>query len=284
MLLMYRGIDIDTDHAVERIKQICKDAKAVENYVLKGGEIPAEVLTACSRQMKRSYEKNRHQVKNPRFKSALKKSAFFTEETLINITNKEYGQAIDSLRTTGYIACFCERGDNFKMWSDYAEGHKGYVLEYDFETLNSRFYTFDEDRGQFQPDTIVLLVIYGEPYNSTEFVICLVANELLRKVAGSDYYVEQQDELWYIKGYIYKHADYDSEAEWRLITPIKGVASNAVLHTSVSGIPKAIYYGAQMDLEGEIFRELDAAAREKEIRRYRMEIKPSEMQIVPIPL
>jgi hypothetical protein len=166
------------------------------------------------------------------------------------------------------------------MWSDYADKHRGYVLEYDFETLNPRFHTFDKCGERFLPDNIVLPVIYGEQYDSTEFVICYMANELLREVDKRDIYVKQRDELWHIKGYLYKDSDYEPESEWRLITPIHGVPRKSESYSDVGGVPKAIYYGAEMPEES--FLVLEAIAKEKQIVRYRMEVNTSERKVKAI--
>ena len=154
------------------------------------------------------------------------------------------------------------------MWSEYADGHKGFTLEYDFETLNPRFHTFEKGGEQFQPNNITLPVMYGEQYESTEVVMHYVANSLISGVSSDDFYIMQYDELWHIKGYLYKHEDYDHEAEWRLITPVRGVTSDSNPYSNMKGEPKAIYYGFKMPEE--TFNKLDSIAKEKHIERYKM--------------
>lgn len=275
-------IPINAEKAVERIKQLQGGIDGIAEYFSKGGKIPEWVLQSLSRKMRRTIECNQHRLKDSQVKAFMKNATPKIEEILLTKVREKANQPIEILKSTGYIACLCEQGDNLKMWSDYADKHTGYVLEYDMETLNPRFHTFDAANEQFQPEDIVLPVIYGEQYDSTDFVINRVLNELLREVATNDIFIRQQDELWHIKGYLYKHGDYESEAEWRLITPIKGVSADATLHTNVKGKPKAIYYGAKMP--DAIIKELDEIAQDRQIMRYRMEMKTPNIGVVAVPI
>ena len=276
-------ISVNVEKTVEELKRISGGMDAIAEYVYKGGEIPQDVLQSVSRPMRRAITKGKNRFRNnPQLKSAVKQLTPVIEKAFIEKIETKSEHIVDILKATGYIACFSESCDNLKMWSDYTNKHRCYVLEYDFETLNPRFHTFEKCGEQFLPDNIVLPVIYGEQYDSTEFVICYMANELLREVDKRDIYVKQRDELWHIKGYLYKDSDYESESEWRLITPIHGVSRNSNPYSDVSGVPKAIYYGAEIPEES--FLELDAVAKEKQIMRYRMEVNTSERKVKAIKL
>jgi len=48
------------------------------------------------------------------------------------------------------------------------------VSIYTYETLNTRFHTLDTDNERHQPKDIVLPIIYGEQYDSTDYVINLL--------------------------------------------------------------------------------------------------------------
>jgi hypothetical protein len=274
-------IFVDAEKIANKLKRIDGYFDNIADYLYKGGEIPKPALQSLSRKMQRTINANKHRLKNdPRIKATIKQLTPEVEKMLIKKAETESKTVINLLRETGYIACFCESNSNHKMWSDYADKHKGYVLECDFNTLNSRFHTLEEGGERFLPDNIVLPVVYGELYDSNEFVMFYMANEMLREVADRDVYIKQQDELWHIKGYLHKHGDYEPEAEWRLITPIHGASPSSGPFSSIAGKPKAIYYGAEMP--DEVFQELDAIAKEKEIGRYRMVINHSSAAIKAI--
>ena len=215
-------IPVNAENVVEKIKQLEGGLDKIAGYLFRSGTIPEWVLQSFDRNTRRFLVKNQHRLKSSQVQDVITKSRPILEKTLLDKAKSKSEQPIEILKKTGYIACFCECGNNLKMWSDYADKHRGYVLEYDFASLNSRFCTLEENVEQFQPNNIVLPVIYGEQYDSTELVMTIVLNELLQGIAGSEFYIKQQDELWHIKGYLYKHMDYAPESEWRLITPIGG--------------------------------------------------------------
>ena len=279
-------IPVDAERVVEKIRQLEGGFDGIARYLLQGGTIPDWVLRSASPKMRRTLFSNKSDLKNlmqdSRFKLFVKKCIPQLERVILEKINNKSGQSIDVLKNTGYIACMCEAADNLKMWSDYADKHRGYVLEYDFETLNPRFYTFDKNDEQFQPESIVLPVIYGQQYDSTDLVINLTLNELLRDISTREYYIRQQDELWHIKGYLYKAADYESEAEWRLITPIQGVPADAKPYSNVKGSPKAIYYGAKMS--DDVIAEIEEIICNRPITRYRMRTDTANAHVVAEPM
>jgi len=107
-------------------------------------------------------------------------------------------------------------------------------------------------------------------------------NDFLQEISEKSAYVYLQDELWWLKGYLYKSSDYVSETEWRLITPLDGVAADSEPFSDISVKPKAIYYG--VNIENDMFLKLEEIAKEKGLDRYRMIEKSSDMSIEPIKL
>ena len=279
-------IPVDAERVVEKIKQLEGGFDGIAQYLFQGGTIPDWALCSVSRDMRRTIVNNKSNFKNlmksSRFQHFVKTCIPQLEQMILKKINDKSGQSINVLKNTGYIACMCEAADNLKMWSDYADKHRGYVLEYDFEALNPRFHTFDKNDEQFQPESIVLPVIYGEQYDSTDLVINITLNELLRGISAREYYIRQQDELWHIKGYLYKSADYESEAEWRLITPIQGVPADAKSYSNVKGNPKAIYYGAKMS--DDVIAEIEEIICNRPITRYRMRTDNTNAHVVAEPM
>jgi len=276
-------ITVNIEQVIDDLKKMTSNTDAIADYLYDGNPIPQYALNMASRPMRRAVQKSKPFLKkNLQLKSVAEAVSGFVENNLTQYANEEYGEKTDVLKKTGYIACFCEDVNRIKMWDSYSEKHTGYALEYDFEALNARFHTIEITNKQSQPDYIVLPVIYGEQYNSNEIVLHSLMNRLLREKTIKDAYIKHPDLLWCIKGYLYKSNDYETEAEWRLITPLNGVKRDSVLYSNVPAEPTAIYYGAE--ISNEAFQELDIIAKSKGIKRYRMNIKPSDMSVEAVEL
>jgi len=273
-------ITVDVERVIESINNMESRKDEVTEFFFRGQQIPKSVLCHVSRGIRRSVLKNQNHIKgNIAVSLAMKHVTSLVASDLREQAKIKFDTAIDILRSTGYIACFCEKHDNLKMWSDYADRHRGFVVEYDFEALNTRFPTVDLGRKHRQPDYIVLPVVYGEQYDSTDLVLFLLMNGLVKKYADkTHYYIKLHDELWCIKGYLYKPIDYETEAEWRLITPINGTSPNTNPFSSVDAKPKAIYYGAAMNDED--IHKLDEVAIRNGVDRYRMNINTVNQSVV----
>jgi hypothetical protein len=276
-------ITVDVNRVISAINEMEGCADSVSSHLYEGKPIPPLALHSVSRPIRRAFTKNKYFLKNNlSLKSVMRYASAFACNDLRKRAQEEFGKAKDVLRKTGYIACFCEDRSNLKMWSDYADKHRGYALEYSFETLNAKFPTVITTGKSLQPDHVVLPVIYGDKYDSTEIIIHSLANELLREKGGKDVFIKHPDELWSIKGYLYKSKDYESECEWRLITPLKGVSHDSQSYSNVYAKPKAIYYGTKMN--DVAFHKLDTIAQENGLERYRMEASQSDARVEAIPL
>jgi len=273
-------ITVDVERVIESINNMENRKDELTEFFFQGQQLPKPVLRHVSRGIRRAVLKNQNRVKgNIAARLAMKHVTSLVASDLREQAKMKLDTAIDILRNTGYIACFCEERDNLKMWSDYADKHKGFVVEYDFESLNARLPTVDLGKKHRQPDYIVLPVIYGEQYDSTDLVLFLLMNGLVKKYADkAHYYVKLHDELWCMKGYLYKSNDYKTEDEWRLITPMNGTSPNSNPFSSVDAKPKAIYYGAAIK-DGD-FQKLDEAAIRNGVTRYRMNINTVNQSVV----
>jgi len=273
-------ITVDVERVIESINNMENRKDELTEFFFRGQQLPKSTLSQVSRGIRRTVLKNQKRVKgNIAARFAMKHVTSLVASDLREQVKMKFDTAIDILRNTGYIACFCEERDNLKMWSDYADKHKGFVVEYDFDALNVRFPTVDLGIKHRYPDYIVLPVVYGEQYDSTDLVLFLLMNSLVKKYSDkTHYYVKLHDELWCIKGYLYKPSDYETEAEWRLITPMNGTSPNANPFSSVDAKPKAIYYGAA--IKDEDMQKLDESAARQGISRYRMKIITANQSVV----
>ena len=272
-------IAVDVERVIESINNMENRKDEVTEFFFKGQPLPKSALCHVSRGIRRTVLKNQKRAKgNIAVRIAMKHVTSLVASDLREQAKEKFDTAIDILRNTGYIACFCEEYNNLKMWSDYADKHTGFVVEYDFDALNARFPTVDLGQKHRQPNYIVLPVIYGEQYDSTDLVLFMLMNGLVKKYSDkAHYYVKLHDELWCIKGYLYKPNAYETEAEWRLITPMNGTLPSASPFSNVDAKPKAIYYGASMsDVD---FQKLDEIAVRNGINRYRMSINAVNQRV-----
>lgn len=208
-------IAVDVNQVVDEIKAMEGGIGSIANHLFEGKPIPSLALQAVSPRIRQMIVSNQDFLKgNLALKLLIKILAAFCGGKLRKrIAENELKRTTDVLRKTGYIACFCENVNRITMWDRYADKHKGYALEYDFKTLNARFHTVDIANRRLQPDYIVLPVIYGENYDSTLIILHSLMNRFVCEKAGKDAYINHPDELWCIKGYLYKSGDYEPEAE-----------------------------------------------------------------------
>jgi len=271
-------IVVDIERVVTELMEMLNNIDVAANHIFEGKPFPDFAMKGVSRKMRRVVQKNKgYATGNLALKPQMRLQAASTIAELKKRAESEYGATTDVLRHTGYIACFCEDVNGVTMWDRYADRHRGYALEYEFERLNARFHFLEVSDKSIQPDYVVLPVIYGETYNSSLIIIHSLFNQYVQEIGGKGAYINHPDELWSIKGYLYKAADYKSEAEWRLITPLKGVPRNSKSFVNVDAVPIAIYYGANMP--DNMRHELETIAVANGLTRYRMEINPLDMGV-----
>ena len=276
-------IAVDTKQVLTEIKKMEGMTDDIANHIYEGKPLPDFALQAVSPLIRRVVVSNQGFIKGNLVIKPLMRFLAATWGTVLRKRAKnELKRTVDILRETGYIACFCEDVNRASMWDRYADKHKGYTLEYEFETLNARFHIIDIADKCLQPDYIVLPVIYGEKYDSTLIILHSLINRFMLEKAGNNAYIHHPDELWCIKGYLYKSDEYKHESEWRLITPLNGVAPDVSPYASVTAEPKAIYYGAKMT--DKTRQELDVIAQQKGLKRYSMEINPIDIRVDAFPL
>ncbi|MBA2858331.1 hypothetical protein HNP93_001032 [Methanococcus maripaludis] len=154
----------------------------------------------------------------------------------------ENDKSIESLKKSTYICCFSEFNDSKLMWSHYADGHKGFCIEYDFKN------------EQTEEELIYSLfpIIYREE------LFDLVPH-LLRN--------DNPNPLIEIYLAMFKEISWSYEHEWRIIFPE---------HFEYGSGPKkgpvitAIYMGSNITESNK--KKLIKIAKEKDIHIYQMEI------------
>ena len=147
------------------------------------------------------------------------------------------------------IGCFTEKIDSKFMWDHYADGYKGFALEYDFRkwyALNVNLYP----------------VIYSsQMLDATEMIDRICITDYVDSIQPDEAYKEafelfkaqlhQQcpiDFMYFIKMYLYKDkAEYSHEREWRMLKIDKDSLSQDFISIPDMGYLKAIYYGPDME-------------------------------------
>ena len=147
------------------------------------------------------------------------------------------------------IGCFTEKIDSKFMWDHYADGYKGFTLEYDFRkwyALNVNLYP----------------VVYSpQMLDATEMIDRICITDYVDSIQPDGAYKEvfelyktqlhQQcpiDFMYFIKMYLYKDkAEYSHEREWRMLKIDKDSINQDFISITDKGYLKAIYYGPHME-------------------------------------
>ena len=166
------------------------------------------------------------------------------------------------------IGCFTEKIDSKFMWDHYADGYKGFALEYDFRkwyALNVNLYP----------------VIYSpQMLDATEMIDRICITDYVDSIQPEEVYKEvfelfktqlhQQcplDSMYFIKIYLYKdEAEYSHEREWRMLKIDQDSINQDFISIPDMGYLKAIYYGP--DMKSRYKEHLRIIAKAKGIKEY----------------
>jgi len=164
-------------------------------------------------------------------------------------------------------------------------GEYDYALEHDFKAL-----TLNYDRPASNKNFMILPVIYGEEYDTTDHIIHWLLCDWLKNITRNHFIRNRKtrsqsmlgarpltslDEWGWIRGYFYKQEKFKEKEEWRLVTPIKGEAKPKILGVSSDNdfskayvSPKSIYYS--LNISDHNFEMLDKIVVSKGLVRYKM--------------
>ncbi len=208
----------------------------------------------------------------------------YTNEQIINKIIAEYSGFIDQIKTavksqesrfrnprnSAKIACFTESVHSKYMWDRYADGYKGFALEYD---LRSCIFRYDKQAlnvclfpviyTDMRPD---VTLDEGNIYTYESFKQIDNKHPLIDMLISS---VSINELHWY-KSYLYKDKnEYEHEREWRMLYyNLKN--ENDYESISDMGCLKAIYYGP--DITSENRNILHEIAAQKGLKEYEVDI------------
>lgn len=224
---------------------------------LKEGKIPPEIKRACQSinigQMVKNIlaQVSEKDVKEKldMFKNYL---YMFMGTSLEEMVDRFYAN-IQIEEAQKQMACFSEKNDSTLMWGHYADGHRGFCLEYDFRPILKECSRNCMDiRGcnNFMLNYSLAPIIYKEERFDATAYFSTVMQALLcerNQIPMEPYY---EDILIVSKCLLTKSMDWEYESEWRLFTPnIDGVYRP---HRKIASFrPVALYMGAAMSKENE---------------------------------
>lgn len=165
------------------------------------------------------------------------------------------------------IICFSENYDSLLMWSHYADNHKGYVLVYDKESIESAS-KFSYDGDVVKQKTKLEKVNYvTKQVDMTEEAIDYIRNNMLENMGDIETHDATMPPYKIRQILTEKAKDWEYEEEWRLIPRITKLDEESRLGY-IEIRPKAVIFGSQTKEEDvEQIKEICA---EKNIPVYRI--------------
>lgn len=172
-----------------------------------------------------------------------------------------------------HIACFSESNDSSLMWGHYADGHKGFCLEYDFKSVIKPCdvnCNIIKGCNNFMITPSIAPVIYSKKrFDATAHLFTVIQANIkdIIKQSGTHMNMYYEDMLLISKCLLMKSNDWEYEKEWRLFSPPLLEPSsdyNVIFKTK----PTALYIGARTSNENS--NTLRNICKEKNIPCYQM--------------
>lgn len=205
----------------------------------------------------------------------------YTEEQVIDIIlTEQYSGYIDEVETrlknsesrfrtpenSAKIACFTESVQSKYMWDRYADGYKGFALEYDFRKCIFKYNAISLNVNIFP-------IIYSDlRLDVTNEESRIYVREACKKMGCRNEQITFFDsifpvnQLYWYKAYLYKDKkEYEHEREWRMLYYNLDDKEDYTIIPDC-GCLKAIYYGPDIDRKEK--EELHKIAKQKGIKEY----------------
>lgn len=150
----------------------------------------------------------------------------------------EMRNAKEYFRTRAKIACFCGNKYSNLMWAHYADYHKGFLLEYDKQTILN---ALQKNNG-----AKLFPVIYnGNRYDASHHIKWCLSKQICANT-GFDINIPIPDILYSEKTYLHKAVDWRDEEEWRLLHHMVDSEEHGNVYEFKNLVPSAIYYGTRI--------------------------------------
>ncbi|MDE6242295.1 MAG: DUF2971 domain-containing protein [Anaeroplasmataceae bacterium] len=191
-------------------------------------------------------------------------------ESLSTNTHNEY---VSFYKSQMPIVCLSEKYNNILMWSHYADNHKGFVIEYDTDSLQTKCIACPENKTLNNctnwKEVILLPIVYtNKRFNATDYIYDNILKTAFQKLGNFNW--DLSDKFAQYKVNIYKHKCWSYEKEWRL--QLYRLSND----NSITVKPKAIYLGCRISKCYEDI--LVKYAKEQNIDIYKMAENPSKIK------
>lgn len=178
---------------------------------------------------------------------------------LVNLIKDIYIN-IDLYRSFKKIACFSTDYKSSLMWGHYADGNKGFVIEYNLSELIKKCSMKCKKENLKKCDSLglnylLVPVIYRKnSYDGTDFLIQNIMYNFLSIIFNSNNSNKQikyfdTDTLFYLKLILNKSEAWSYEKEWRLVANLQSKTEQFTPECILKCRPKKIFLGARMKEE-----------------------------------
>lgn len=243
--------------------QICYDKQEIAKLVKDSFNFADDFFNYVRKNNRLPYKSNLKHIDIKTLQS-LKKIPFEVPDDLDSIITETYNKFNFDLKTHVYIACFTENLYSTLMWSHYADSHKGFVLQYDFTSL--------------QELPSIFPVIYSKQrVDASNYVTRAILHDLSKTIILTNF---DTDLLLPTKIVLNKCYEWKYEKEWRLLYRIEDFISmynplkngyKVISHMQ----PTAVFLGCQISTKNE--RLICQIAKEKKIPVYKMQYNTTDI-------
>ena len=222
----------------------------LKSYLAKGNDLPAEAKMMLPES---AWEEIKARIVAIDDMESLKERIDNSKQQMLSLITTFFPILSAFSKRFSTIACFSEDVKSILMWSHYADSHKGFALEYDFQpTLTKPL-----EKGALFP------VVYSDERLDASVYITW---EFLRIMGVAS---RNPDITSAFKVALHKSRLWEYEREWRLVDP----GPHDPIHPVPSVIhyrPVAIYYGERIPKDK--MERLHNIAEAKGIREYKMTV------------
>lgn len=202
------------------------------------------------------------------------------KEAFLSTILEDLPQVEDKLQNNTFVASLTEKITSPVMWAHYADEHKGFAIEYQFEKTEFSphpFYVPDVDYHWYGWRSILPVFYSQERADGTElaewYAFCELQKQLGKSTKYEDYSIFLHDLLLKSKLCLQKAEEWCAEREWRLMIVHNWPNQiNEDFKVSVPAKVAAIYLGSRMKEED--CKKLVTIAEKKGIPVYKMSMDP----------
>lgn len=169
-----------------------------------------------------------------------------------------------------HIVCLSECNDSTLMWGHYANGHRGFCIEYDFKSILKPCQMNCSDIkacNNFMLIPSIAPVVYDKSrFDATSHLAAVIQADIIYE-SQADINVYHEDTLLISKCLLTKSSDWDYEKEWRLFSPPSTPPIEP--HKAIYSLkPMAVYIGSRSSVEQD--QKLSEICKKKNIPCYKM--------------